>query len=356
MIQRSTKILHIGLFDKFPQQQLDFLAENGMINGHFMVANKIIGTPLSNAVREHSKVGGRLAMLWEIFLKGYAADKIIIHSLLCRKTLIIMAIFPWLLRKSCWIIWGGDLYLYHERNRSIRNRFYELVRKKIIHTVPEIFSATPGDGDLCFRWYKTSGKYINAFTYPNSIVRTKENPTDHTSRNDAFKILLGNNSYPSNRHLEALTMLKERDNGEFVIICPLAYGDSKYREQVCIFGKKLFGDRFQAKTEMLHLDDYVDFLDTVDVAIFNNDRQQGMGNIRQLLAFGKKVYMRPGTTSWEHLNSLGIKIFPVNDFDLSIHFEEKNTNREKIATYYSKEAYVNGLQKLFAPYSRETRQ
>jgi len=348
-----TRILHVGLFDKFPQQQLDFLAKKGALAGHFMVARKILGFPLSEAVKKNAITGGFFVMFKEIFRRGISSDKIIIHSLTCRKTLTIISLQPWLLKKSCWIIWGGDLYQYHDRKKSLRNRFYEALRRRVIERVPEIFSATPGDGDLCRQWYKPSGQYVNIFTYPNSIVDLRKFPTKDRDHIAPLRILVGNNAYPSNQHFEAFRLLKEKDDGRFGVICPLAYGDPSYREEVCKLGNELFGERFHGKTEMLPLDEYTQFLSEIDIAIFNNNRQQGMGNIRQLIGFGKKVYMQPNITSWEHLKSMGIKTFSIYDLDLSPHFEEAENNRQIIAIHYSEDAYMNGLKRLFLPINKK---
>ena len=39
---------------------------------------------------------------------------------------------------------------------------------------------------------------------------------------------------------------------------------------------------------------YISFLGSIDIGIFNNNRQQGMGNITNLLYLGKKVYLSKG--------------------------------------------------------------
>lgn len=348
----SNSILHVGLMDKFPQQMLMFLDDHGQLDGHYFIAKKVKGQSPPERLSQHMKVCGSIALAWEFVIRGFTADKIIVHSFLCRKTLWLLMLQPWLLKKSCWILWGGDLYAYRERHSSLRARRHELLRRYLIRRVPQICSATPGDGDLCRYWYRASGEYLNIFTYPNSII-----PLRHIAPRDPrapLKLMVGNNAYCSNHHLEVFDLLKRHDDGRFEIYCPLAYGNSDYRERVVRHGSDCFGSRFHPQYEMLPLEKYIDFLAGIDIAIFNNDRQQGMGNIRSLIGFGKKVYMRSGVTSWDHMRSLGVKVFDICDFDLHAEFSEAAENRRLMCSIYSESAYMQGLDKLFTPIRTES--
>lgn len=40
--------------------------------------------------------------------------------------------------------------------------------------------------------------------------------------------------------------------------------------------------------DFMDFNEYINFLSTIDIAIFNHKRQQGMGNIITLLGMGKK--------------------------------------------------------------------
>lgn len=46
--------------------------------------------------------------------------------------------------------------------------------------------------------------------------------------------------------------------------------------------------------------EYAKLLNSVRVAVFNHNRQQGTGNIEILSYLGKKLYIRSDTTTWEH--------------------------------------------------------
>lgn len=62
----------------------------------------------------------------------------------------------------------------------------------------------------------------------------------------------------------------------------------------------MFGDRFIPIFDYLTPADYARLLNSVHVAVFNFNRQQGTGNIEILGYLGKKIYIRSDTTLWEH--------------------------------------------------------
>ncbi|WP_083234102.1 TDP-N-acetylfucosamine:lipid II N-acetylfucosaminyltransferase [Candidatus Marithrix sp. Canyon 246] len=72
---------------------------------------------------------------------------------------------------------------------------------------------------------------------------------------------------------------------------PLSYGDPKgvYIKEVISTGTKIFGDKFIPMTEFMDFDKYLNFLGSINITIFNHNRQQAMGNTITLLGFGKKV-------------------------------------------------------------------
>jgi len=50
----------------------------------------------------------------------------------------------------------------------------------------------------------------------------------------------------------------------------------------------------------MDIDEYTRLLNSVDIAIYNNNRQQATGNIEILGFLGKKIFVRSDTTTWEH--------------------------------------------------------
>jgi len=348
---KKIKTLHLGGYDKFTKIFFEFLEEHDSIRGHVLLAASI-ETPLPGQAPAWLIRASGAKYFAEVLRLGLRAEKIVIHGLTDSRTLRVLILQPWLLRKTCWILWGGDLYVYRDRNTSLRHRCIELMRRLVIPRIPQIFSATPGDGVLCRQWYKIRGEYINVFTYPNSIVPWREIP--NRPEGAPLRLLAGNSALPSNGHAEMLDLISQRDDGQLHVHCPLAYGEKAYRHRVIAQGKRLFGDRFHPIVKMIPLDEYLDFLTTIDLGVFNSDRQQAMGTIRTLLGYGKRVFMPPGTTSWEHLQALNVRVFDVKDLELDPDFPEKEENRRIICGHYSEENLIAGLRRIFAPITTTT--
>ena len=82
--------------------------------------------------------------------------------------------------------------------------------------------------------------------------------------------------------------------------------------------------------------------------MFNHKRQQAMGNTITLLGLGKKVFMRNDVTQWGFFYRNDIKVFDIENFDLTPQMKEiKIYNATKVKQYFSVETYKHQLQELF---------
>ncbi|MES1952429.1 4-alpha-L-fucosyltransferase [Salinisphaera sp. S4-8] len=131
------------------------------------------------------------------------------------------------------------------------------------------------------------------------------------------------------------------------ILTPLSYGNRLYAENVINVGKRIFGEKFVAITDFMSGNDYSDFLGSIDIAIFNHDRQQAMGNTITLLGMGKTVFMRRDITPWQLFSSLGITLGDVEYFELKkFRPEVTEENSRRIAAYFSEERLVDQYARI----------
>lgn len=56
------------------------------------------------------------------------SENIFIHGLFSKELVLLLFGQPWLLKKSYWVIWGGDLYYYKFRNQK-KNKEWKLYRR-----------------------------------------------------------------------------------------------------------------------------------------------------------------------------------------------------------------------------------
>ena len=340
----ATRVLHIGSADKFTVPLFGLLAKNFELKNHRLLCR--VGTtpwPAECATSLLRKSG--LAWSLSFFSQGAKADKILIHGLFDARVIFLLFLQPWLLKKCYWIMWGGDLYTDELDALSLRWKITEFFRRPVIRKMGYLITYVKGEVDLARSWYGATGEHVECLMYPSNIVTPGELP--HKAHSGTT-VLVGNSACTNNNHLDAFRRLRLLGE-DFQVACPLSYGPADYAQRVACEGTRLFGENFFPMTDFMALEQYLEFLGRVDIAVFNHQRQQGMGNVITLLGLGKKVYLNRGVTSWEFLNSLGIKVFDVEELSLE-HLDPgaAAANREKVRDYFSRENLVRQLRALFA--------
>jgi dTDP-N-acetylfucosamine:lipid II N-acetylfucosaminyltransferase len=233
------------------------------------------------------------------------SSKIILHG---NPILFYFFLFPFVLKKTYWVIYGYELI---QNNLDSKNRLqfliFDTIKKSVLRRIYAHITSIDSDSETANRLFKSKARiFISPFYLSNVVQIDKLN----TSQNKHLKIMVGNSTSPSNHHEEIFMMLKEYKDLNAIIYCPLSYGIYyDYRDRIINLGKELFGEKFFPLTEFMEIEEYRKFLKTIDIAVFNHDRQEAMGVTLTLLSMGKVVYMRSGTNSFKALRELGIKIF-----------------------------------------------
>ena len=155
--------------------------------------------------------------------------------------------------------------------------------------------------------------------------------------------------HESNNHIDAINRISYLKEDDVKIICPLSYGNKKHAATVIKRGKEVFGDKFIPLTTFIPLEEYLEILSKIDIAIFNHWRQQAVGNITTLLGLGKTVYIRKEVTTWQLLEEKGIKIL---DFSLvtellTLPESDRASNAEIIKRNYNKETLIKQSKEVF---------
>lgn len=202
----------------------------------------------------------------------------------------------WKLRVEKWIIARnlrearGTILLTRQEFDAFQEVFPEALKKKVYYAI--VPSGTD-DAEMIrrirlgrARQSNDQGQQLQTKSIVGEIGRgSPERENAHR------RIVIGNSSTDSNRHLELFERIKHLDLTNVNLYCPLSYGEKEYRDEVIKRGYELFGNHFHPLTEYMMYEEYVQFLSTCDVGIYNNNRQQALGNINRMLDLGKKVYL-----------------------------------------------------------------
>ena len=206
------------------------------------------------------------------------------------------------------------------------------------------------NGDYLYakKTYNVKGNYFYCLIYLSNVFG---NYNFEKRVNKEIKIQVGNSADFSNNHLEIFEKLRNVKDNNIKIVCPLSYGENnKYTKKVIEKGKHIFGKKFIPILEYLPFKEYLKLLSEIDIAIFNHDRQQAMGNIITLIGLGKKVYLRDDISTWNSLNEINLKVFSFNNSDFSLELlrkEEIIENNLIINRNYSESKLIEQWQKIF---------
>lgn len=351
------KYIHIMPNEKFISSYVEFIKNNFSFKEHKFILidgknEKEFKIPKYNNVF-HYKSNYKENMIIEILklckflyqsLKN--REKIYFHSLFNRRIILFLFIFKKILKKSYWVIWGGDIYCYKKRKDSLMNKMWYKVEDYVKSNFYGYITEFEGDYKLARKWYGAKGKWFDCFEYPSNFY--KEIELNKIEKEDIY-IQIGNSADPSNNHFEILRKLEKFKNENIKLYCPLSYGNMEYAKKVIKIGKEIFKDKFIPLTEFMEYKQYLELLSKIDIAIFAHDRQQAFGNITSLLSMKKTVYLKDEITTTEMLEKLGIKIKSFNKLENLEVFDDEilEKNKKIMKKRFSEERLVEEWKKIF---------
>ena len=345
-------ILHLTRKEKFTKPFIDFIKENFDIHNHLFLLvggqqNKNFELDETSYIKVINNKQEFLKYFINFNIQMYKADKIIIHGLSQPYNIIYLFFNPWLLKKCYWMLWGGDLYSYKLSQRTLRWYILEFFKKPIIKNIGYITTTIPGDYYLAQQWYNTKASYIQNLMYPSHVARSFNFLLNNN--HSLINIQIGNSADSSHKHIEVFNMLLKYKDENIKIWVPLSYGDEIYADKVIKKGMELFGDKFVPLIDFMNFEDYNLYLASIDIAFFNYDRQQAMGNIIGLLSLGKTVYLKSSITPYKYFVDLGIKICVLKHNNITINKisnQDSLNNKNICASFFNLDNLKNNWEKI----------
>lgn len=277
-----------------------------------------------------------------------SADKIIVSCVSIQNHLVRLG-HPIL--KKCYLqFWGGDFYGYRNiRIRDIRTfkrKVYDEPNlRKCIKNCAGVINLIHGDW---VEFQKLFPYDVKHFVAP--VPEDVESQIDYTrysqqkKMDSTYRILIGNSATDTNNHAEVFGLLKKFIGQNIKLIVPLSYGNRQYRNKIIKIGNSIFGDKFVPIIEYMDKTDYVELLSKCDIAIFNNNRQQALGNINIMLSLGKKVYIREDTAMWDYFKTAQITVYNIADIGSATFMEFITANEDDQADNMKKMAKVRSKE------------
>jgi dTDP-N-acetylfucosamine:lipid II N-acetylfucosaminyltransferase len=351
----TKKHVHLFPLEKFTADYVSFINSNFPMNEHFFIFygenhSENITPPNCNNYILIKKNELSLNLI-QYYL---TSSKFFIHYFQNGKFLLQLFVLSLINNKCYWVLWGADLYIFKKPRITIKSKIIHLMKSHVIQGLKGIIFFVKGEHQLANQWYNTKASFYEAGYFPDlnkyqiQLSRQKE----INIKKQGLHVLIGNSANPTNRHVDTLNYVINFSENIEKIYCPLSYGGTEdYQERVILCGKKLFGEKFVPLTNFLTETEYFQILSGIDVAIFNADRQQALGNIFSLLYFGKKVFIDESTTPWNFFIEKGIQVYSIHsikkEFLIPLSSEIILNNREKLANYLSLENAVESWAKVF---------
>ena len=350
---KKWKYLHLGAANNFTATHLELVESHFIPSEHRFYLFDSIAT--ENFTEKENVTVFKpcgFSALHYLAIVAYAirSKKIILHGLTDIYVIAILRIFPSLLKKCYWIIWGADLYYFAHSGSPWKQVVTANLRRYVIKRIGQLVTYISGDVEFARREYGAQGAHLECLMYISNVAdhQSFSTPPAQNQHQAAMTILVGNSADPSNNHREAFGKLLPFKNFNIEIYAPLSYGDKTYAREIAQLGRDWFGEKFHPVTTLLTLDEYLNLLRRVDLAVFNHKRQQAMGNTISLLGLGKTVYIRSDVSQWRLFKSKGIMVLNIDDFDLStLAKEDKDRNVSLIKSNFNYQSLVDQYKNIY---------
>lgn len=184
---------------------------------------------------------------------------------------------------------------------------FSAMYNKILKNVKYIVTLSRVDYELCFRLYGERAKQINYIIEKDIGLSSLSG----SASLDNKRIMVSHSGWPHNKHIESFEMIKNKINESCEIICPLAYGDENYIEEVVRVGSHILGEQFIYFDKLMDIDDYRGFLKTIDIYVTSSEIQTGLFALTSCLGNGAKVYC--GYNLYKSLTESGFKVYSIDE-------------------------------------------
>ncbi|KEO73461.1 TDP-N-acetylfucosamine:lipid II N-acetylfucosaminyltransferase [Anditalea andensis] len=239
--------------------------------------------------------------------------------------------------KVIWVLWSGDLYntpfyskpiyqpitnkltyVYNNRfNKKIKEIIKGLLKREgtVLHrkSFKRIkFIASPFEKDVLEARNLFSQDFVHIPFAFLSVDELFDRDLLQDLEVNGNKILIGHSGVPEGNHLEAFDIIKKFKINH-IILCPLSYGNLDYINEIRTKGNTIFGTRFEPIMDFLPKKEYYNMLSQVGFAIFNNNVQQGFGNVLGLIFLGVKVFLNPSNSIYFQFKQWGIVVYNLEE-------------------------------------------
>lgn len=223
---------------------------------------------------------------------GKDAEWIIIHSFSnVLDALFINKVYN---NKIIWRTWGHDMFRNNETEHNLKY-YFKSIREKLFNNKVEQFYAVAGANYIDQYNISLKCNYKRFFRIPYTYDEGIDIYFDNLQQvqHKGIRIMIGHSGDSRNNHIGIMKKLEKYKNENITIVLVLAYtpGNYDYVEKVKNYIKEYFPEKVEIMESFLPFKEYIAFLNTIDIAIFDAKDSYALGNISLLIRLGKTLYL-----------------------------------------------------------------
>ncbi|MFJ5717809.1 TDP-N-acetylfucosamine:lipid II N-acetylfucosaminyltransferase [Neobacillus sp. NPDC093127] len=271
-------------------------------------------------------------------------DWIFMHSLsLTRKQFVYLN--SNIAKKIIWCVWGSDLYnrrtkfmdelnFYKKVRRILANIVFDLTQRYKVRLFNSIGIGFMYDRYEINRIYGNEVKVVKApygLGYGLEKVRSVINQYKGNFEKKPVKIMVGHSAYPFLNHELLLRKLEKFKEENIIISIPLSYGDDSYSQEIEQKAIELYGEKVEVIKNYMSSEEYLTYLMSVDIALFDYKHQSALGNIYLLLFMGKKLFLNNDGIIYKAMRNENVEVFKIDDIS-NLNFNDFINNDFDVTT------------------------
>lgn len=225
---------------------------------------------------------------------GKYCDWMIAHSV--HSIFQLMSINKKYLNKVIYRYWGYSLagFNYHEGKKftNIIKRCLNIYYYKKLHKFAAVGIANIVDIIDIRKQFKNIPLYQLPYMPDiNSDEVLERCKSSNYTKSDVINVVIGHRSGAEGNHYNIIKWLMKYPENRLKIYIPLSYGDEKYAKELTQFIEKLQKSNIEIISNFMNYEEYLSFVNKMDIGIFDGEMSYALGNISIFLTFNKTVFL-----------------------------------------------------------------